>query len=733
MANSIKKSQLDINTFVQALEEGKLKDVFDRLHELLNDSPYWGYKEKLQTLEEDYKRILSYVRLDEKIDGQDLIYNKLIRSTFELCWDIILRTQLDVDSSYFFDRLRIRHYSENQSLAQLTQELQAALDQKELLTSTFEANEQINASNRAIETLSKNIFSEVWLSFHYTKENGDLLLNTMKDNRIPSYTKSLIISAITLNMLELFDNQKAAVLLEAVNNDDENIRQRALVGILIFLRKHDKWLYMYPEIIGQLDILSENLWFTKGLRNSILQFIISKETEKITRKIKEELLPKMMKMSSKLQGNFKPEDLLKEGAEEKNPEWEKIIKSEGLENELQKITELQMEGADVMHSSFSHLKNYPFFNEIVNWFIPFESEAEIVSKDKNLSDFAVLLTKSTMMCNSDKYSLFLSVAQMPEQYRKAMTSQFSMESSAISEAMNENSTGTSKQSQAFARLYIQDLYRFFKLYPRRKDFEDIFTATPEFYQVPSIFKLTKDSPDNLKAFGESYFSKNYFKEASDIFGILLKTEPENDILYQKKGYCEQMLGNIDEAIKLYSQAEFLHPNNTWLIKKLALCYRINKLTEDALLYYKKIEKLNPDNLSVQLNIGHCYLELKDYDEALKYYFKVEYLDENKIKAWRPISWCYFLMGQYEKSLEYFLRIEETQLNATDLLNAGHAILAQKKLEASISYYHQAIKLYGDSAQKFLEAFQADIPDLLNAGIKQEDIPLILDRIRYELQ
>jgi tetratricopeptide (TPR) repeat protein len=351
--------------------------------------------------------------------------------------------------------------------------------------------------------------------------------------------------------------------------------------------------------------------------------------------------------------------------------------------------------------------------------------------DKGMKRLSQTLSESSMICNSDKYSLYLTIAMMPEERRKMALKQLSIESNTVQQMLKEDNVVNPKQINAIIRQYVQDLYRFYKGHPFRKDFADIFELKPEFYQVSSIAQLI-DSKENLSIIGEFYFNKNYFEEASDIYSLLLKDDSDNHVLYQKKGYCLQMLGRIKEALDVYLNAEVLAPNNSWIIKNLAHCYRLLKQAEEALFYYKKAGQLNPGNLSIQLNIGHCYLELKNYDEALKSYFKVEYLDKNKPKAWRPIAWCSFLTGKYEQAWEYFKKIMEANPNATDYLNAGHTQFALKNNKEAIRLYGLSLKHPENSQEKFMETFMNDIPDIIRTGVNAQDIPFILDRVMYDV-
>ena len=41
---------------------------------------------------------------------------------------------------------------------------------------------------------------------------------------------------------------------------------------------------------------------------------------------------------------------------------------------------LQVEGSDVLMSAFSQLKDFDFFKDVTNWFLPFYKENPIVNK-----------------------------------------------------------------------------------------------------------------------------------------------------------------------------------------------------------------------------------------------------------------------------------------------------------------------------------------------------------------
>ena len=150
-------------------------------------------------------------------------------------------------------------------------------------------------------------------------------------------------------------------------------------------------------------------------------------------------------------------------------------------------------------------------------------------------------------------------------------------------------------------------------------------------------------------------------------------------------------------------------------------------------YYQKAEKVDPNNLHTQVSIGHCLLEMKEFDEALKYYFKVEYLDPKNKKVWRPIVWCAFTLGKFEQAEKYCLKLIEDVPTQNDYLNMGHITWSKGDRQEALEWYQKCITQPSYSLEKFLEAFENDKETLIKHNIDANDIPIMLDQLRYYLE
>jgi tetratricopeptide (TPR) repeat protein len=399
--------------------------------------------------------------------------------------------------------------------------------------------------------------------------------------------------------------------------------------------------------------------------------------------------------------------------------------------------ELQMKGDDVFMGSFSMLKSFPFFNEPVNWFIPFFHEnpeiTEIIElNEQTIRQLVKTIEMAPVLCNSDKYSLCLSIHRLPAENIGVIMQAMQAEMEQIKELTEDEKLIKPERIPEFvSNQYIQDLYRFYKLFPRKADFEDIFNWRLDFHHKQVFAGIFNEDPGMQRNIAEYYFAREYFEEAAGIFTTLLDKEKSEE-LYQKIAWCKQKTGDFNSALDSYLKAELIGTHNAWTLKKIALCYRNLRKPDKALEYYYAAEKADPENLGIQLNIGHCLLELNQYKEALKSYFKVEYLSPGNKKVWRPLGWCSFITGNKEQAEKYFLKLMADEPNKHDFISMGHVQWSLGKRRPALDYYQKSISQNGFSEAEFLQIFEEDLPHLLGHGIDKDDIPIMLDQLRYYL-
>lgn len=720
---TIQEINKSYNRIIGSLDCRELKNAFDFLQGLIAGIRDYSFQDKLNELQETYRYMLRYRVEGVKDPLQEQIYNNLLASTYELT-DLVKHKGLAVESP-------LSYYSRRRTMQ--TQPVTGYADlHKSLAIPTDGMNRQLQ-----YEASLAALFQKIWVSNPLKGEEVSEIKSLLEDQTLPFTVGCQIVSALMMGLQAAFDKEKLMLLFDAANLPEDEIRVRALIGILLTLYTYRKRTALYPQIENRLSALAESYpSFTKALRTITLRFILARETEKITRKLQDEIIPEMMKLSPKISKKINLKDLTPEQlSDEMNPEWQDMFADSSLGKKMEEFSELQQEGADVMHSTFIHLKHFPFFREVSNWLLPFTTDhsafGDRFTQNKAEKQMLDSMTMAAFMCNSDKYSFYFSMMQLPEEHRRIMINQFDSQATELIQQTKEELISKRGKLETITGQYIQDLYRFYKLYPGHLDFDDIFTFALDFHNLPILQPYISDQ-ESLSSIAEYYLRKNYFADALVIYDHLANINGNSDILFQKIGYCKQMTGDLKGALEAYLRADLLNSESKWVIRRIAGCYRTLKQPEEALKYYHRYEALSPNNLSVQISIGHCHLELKDYNEALKYFFKVDYLDNTSTKAWRPIAWCSFLTGKYDQARNYYKKILDNQPNTQDLLNAGHTEWALQNIKGALSYYRQAVVMEGRDFSKFQEQFNQDVPDLLVAGIEKTEVPLMLDQLRYTL-
>ena len=708
---------------IKLLDNRELKTAFESLRKLTVISNYFIFTDSLNSLEETYSQLLHYYTAGSKDPMRVKIYYRLLASTYELT-DKTIQKLLLVDSPEMYYSLQRTRDISAETISKLTDSAYSAYD--------------INNVVKAEASVAL-LFKQIWTSDFLSENDAKGLRNSLKHKSFiqgtldaPDYMSIIncqIVSALILGILKFFDKRKLDTLICAAESIDEEVKIRAYTGILITLYFYKNRIDCYPEIIHRLDSLAENTDFKKIVYLIILRFILSRETEKISNKIKDEIIPEMMKLNPKFNPNTPLKDFSTENYEnELNPEWMEKISNTPLGKKIEEFNQLQEEGADVMHSTFIHLKNFSFFDEISNWFMPFNKKQSSISEGDSIIKSLEIITNVGLMCNSDLYSLYFSIKQIPEDGRRMMIGQLESQLSELKQQkLAELHTRNDNIEHIIGR-YVQDLYRFHKLFNRRIEFNDIFTHKLDFHNIKSLQQYFSDKNDLLNI-AEFYIRKNYFDDALTIYEQLSESV-DGEMLFQKKGYCLQMTGNYEGALSEYTKSELVNPESKWLLRRTAQCYRAIKKPEKAIGYYLHYEKLDPDNLSVLLSIGSCYLEMKNYIEALKYYFKVDYLDQDRGKAWRPIAWCSFLTGKYDQARNYYGKLLSSQPDMHDYMNAGHTEWVLQNTKGASELYKKSIQKTKSDYETFIKEFNNDIPELTAAGVDINEIPLMLDNLRY---
>ncbi len=720
----------------------QVKDALDALGVLCGFCRNRDLRAQLDSHTETYINILKYsFELDDDPE-KEKVYLRLIKAILELA-DDIKEDIIRANSLLHYYNLRIvPDQSADQAISEaLKMTERITLEQEAEIEETNSVNNNNIPNSVAYKNNISTIFRIILLSDKLKENEIQFLEETSKHGGIPWYDKSILVSALTLSLIRHFDINKISLLFTFYETGENQIWQRALVGLVLILGYYDSRIDFYPEILQRLKATQGLHKSGKSVENVILQFIKARETEKITQKIQEELIPEMIKIKSKLEEKLDLENLLSSSSlEKKNPEWETFFKeSPDVYDKLEEFSNLQMEGADVFLGAFAMLKRFGFFNEIHNWFLPFYKENNHISGVFNdsgegfdLKQLAQGIERSSFLCNSDKYSFCLNVKQMPSFQKSTVMELFNMELKAMNElAMDDELIHAEARDKTIIKQYFQDLYRFYKLHPLRSEFDDVFKLSSSLYDT-RFFKLWVNDINILRNIGEFFFEKDHYQDALSIFSQIVEQVQDYE-LFEKLAYCYQQLGDYTNALNYYHKAELYGKNKLWLLNRIAFCSRKKGEYKHAVKYYLEAEKLEPDNLEVQAYLGQTFMEMEDYEEALKYYFKVEYLQPENYKVYRPISWCSFMLDKQDTAKKYLAKSIQRNASKHDYMNMGHICWCQDLKQEAIDNYMMSLRVSNRDFEWFSKVLYDDSKYLTAKGIQQFDIALMIDYIKLSFK
>lgn len=709
----------------------KIQHAFDKTEELVNELQLGDYSDRLADLKRNYNYLLQYYVSGVEDPQRKSVYNKLVAKIYVLNSE--LREELLIRNSSSFEYIQKRYYPHTRkynSTPELFSAIQYFYSQSELLKSD-DGNHATELKRLRVnyESLLIELFGLFWLTTIYRAEERTLFNQLIDDAYSGTNEKSMVVSALTLNLWRMFDESKLTLLFDACQVADQQVRQRALVGLCFVLAKYNRFLPYFPSVRNRLVLLADDNHIVENFQNIIIQIVATMETEKITRKMQDEILPEVMKISPMLRDKMDSDSLLAaDDWNEENPEWQEMLDKSGVSDKLKELSELQMEGADVYMSTFSLLKSFPFFAEFSHWFLPFDplySEVSdlFVANDKSM---LTAFMGNNLMCNSDKYSFCLSILQMPESQRGMLKQSFKMEAEQLDE-MSKDAAVLAPESVAkgISKQYVQDLFRFFKLNPQHADFSDMFSLSL-FMHKSYLFDILASDAQFKSNIAEYYFLKNHYSQALELFEDIQINSTPTAALYQKIGYLYQQTSQFSKALDAYLKADLIQPDDIWTVKKMAFCYRISGRFEEALKCYQRLDYLKPNQSSVLMQIGHCFAGLKKFKEALNVYFKLDALGDENIKVWRAILWCSFVAGNIAQAEYYVSKLIEREPTAQDFLNAGHIAWCQRKISKAIDFYKQSLELQQNNWDIFIEQFNDDKSYLLANGIDEDEIPLLID-------
>ncbi|MCM1311405.1 MAG: hypothetical protein NC206_00020 [Bacteroides sp.] len=701
-----------MNTHIEEyLYNRNLVDVYAPLKSHIDKTGNWELKEELDTIRNTHETMLRFTVLGIEDPNGDSLYNSLIRQTYIL-YDRTKRIErlaahpehryvatykaLKEDSS--LDNIQL-------ALETLCEKMTRLQKQKGNMRDSIFRHDMEEVSDQHEETLLR-MFNQVWTSDIWRKSEYETAVSILHSEVIHVNDIAILVSAATLSLHEMFDFYKLQFLLDAYLNLNSEISQRALVGIVLATRQHERRFHAFPEIATRLSFYKEDARFVKELYTVHTQLQFCYKTESISHKMRDDIMPALLKSKDFKRTDYGIQvidpELTKNG---ENPEWYSKKEDDKAFRKMQEMADLQNEGADVYMSTFSHMKSYPFFQQIAHWFYPFYTNHPSIRQTEKLLEgsagtlIRVILDKSPF-CNSDKYS-FCFMLNTIGSFGQDMLSQQIAEQLPPGEDINsviENNQKHKERNSDISRRYIYDLYRFFNVFPFHIQFRNPFAdKSRAFTPLTSVsLSFMNEFMDEKLALAEFFMRKEFYDEAEKLFKSFIPQKRETDTdIWQKLGFCQQKQGKYAEAYESYMTADELQPESKWTLTHLAYVASMLREYKTASKCYDFLLKNDPDNIKLLTKKVEMLISTEHFEEALPTTYKLYYLDDKSAKCRKIHAKILFMTGNDLKKAEELLMqaVDEEPEEVQNRIDLAHTIYAQGRTEEAYRMYRTSYKSY----------------------------------------
>lgn len=670
-------------------------------------------RQTFEEIEQAHRLMIDYMVRGYEDQQRNALYGKLSRQIYRLVADLEISWRCKNNHVYVAAFARAARM--NTSTTFIREVLECFVGDVAMLSLIPEA--EVEARKTELYTrhhdFMERLFCSLVVSCQWTEEEMQGLLELLLLPTIDSNDALQMVSAITLSATQQFDMQKTRLLAQVYAQSQETpLRQRALVGFVLSLRSSELYGEEQRRCIDTLKQLPD---FSSDLVEMQEQVFYCLNAERDYEKIESDIMPEIVKNSNLRVTRFGIEEKEPDALENMlNPDAEEKA-MEQVEKSMMRMHKMMQAGSDIYFGGFKMMKRFPFFSELGNWFAPFMMEHPALAdsrKKLEQTGFLKILIAQGSFCESDKYSLALAMAQVVDRLPANMREM--MGNAEMLGPMEDEETAST--GMRVRRLYLQDLYRFFRVHPLRGELRDPFVKDKT-EQVFPVFFLTSHLFSGMGFEEEQmavarFLHRKHLKAAlAELLDCFEADAPEYFVL---KGQSLLDKGNCAEAKKFFLRAlkggVVKESHDVQALKGLAVsCMHLGQYA-DAQEAYAQLVREAPENIVYQLNQSVAMLETYLVDEAVNQLFRLNYLHPENQDVLRVLAWALLLQQRNDVAERYYGELlAQSNPSADDYLNAGYSSWLMGSRSEAVTRFSEFLKKSnsGNYIVSLREAFARD--------------------------
>ena len=718
----------DYSKAMELLVKGRMRESLKLLKKQISDIQEWTLMDECMKIEEAYGYMLTYFGKGVADNKRAEVYDSLIDRVLLLTEKVRRQRGMKSSSGLYYSKLRTVS-RQSRTMLYYTKRLRS-IHQQDLFCAITE--EDLQTPDNTWNGLIEELFDYIWVASAFTEEEFREFGNMYEDSYLPDAVKEWLVSALTLSLLYFYNDKKLELLVELTDHYDILVACRAQVGLSLVVQVHkDRFAVKSPHRLFDFQPELSPTW-------CILQmyYLSMSNTKRLRKQMEQDMMPLFLKMQQNM-----PMNQLQDLLEDEEAELPMGMDSELLEkvrNGMQFMNEKIRSGYDMYYFNFCKMKHGIFFNEVRNWFKPFSLNTTDEGGFLKLLDGAM---EGGMLCDSDKYSLLSMLSSVPDALKKQME-QVAGELGAhnmlkakdvdnllwnrYEEFVSElRLSAIPSDNLAYATLYLQDIYRFFKIKLANEPEANPFYKTDELLIIDNALIGPRIDGIDLGTTAIEAYRQRLYGQAIRLFELLGKkrelTDREHLVLascYAVK--CEYSLAAdcFEEVLDKGSDVS----DDMLCVYAKCLTYAGN--AEKALEIYTGLYEKDSPALSLY-TYGQLLSQQGLVAEAQDVLFKEDYLRPNQPEVEILLISCLLHDGKAERALPYcenFLKKPVTYKK--DYENCGHVYFALGRNSEAVELYRKSLNT-PDAPFYFSEQ---DKSLLMSLGIGKLAIALMQDAV-----
>lgn len=705
------------------VEDKNLGNSLRLIHGFIIQNNFPEFEGRYSEIESNYALMKDFMQKGYKDAERDKLYISLLQKSFCLYSDMLTTLKKRNNSA-------LNHYSSlsvvDKPLDAVKEKLEAFVQDTALLSlEEFDEGKQTEIYREHHEFMT-SLFYHIMMDKQWGRKTKEFYQDLLLSPTVDSVDVQLIVSSVMLSLLQAFDANKFLMLVYVYRYSlDVKVKQRALVGWVLAIPENEYGLF--PEIKEEIDGLLQSESVRQELLELQIQMIYCTDAEKDTAEIQKEIMPNLIKgqnlsIITEI-GEDSLQDILNPASSEQA--------MENLEKSYHKMQEMQKKGSDIYFGGFSQMKRFPFFNIINNWFCPFYPEHPELKTISGIDckNFIRNLFNNGPFCNSDKYSFALAMSTVINQIPPSIREMMGSENVFINQDVSEEQD----KAAYIRRMYLQDIYRFFKVSYLRTHFIDPFDMQGEhrnaFFFTNGMFKDV-GLELQVKELGRFLLRKKKHDLLKRLF-MQFPALDDMDSLYLQAvnalHYKEYF-----KAQALYEKVLEFSPNDERALKGMAQASFYIDDFERAEKYYNLLNIMNPNDRNVALNLCVSKIRNQHVEEGVELLFKLQYENPHDLNILRALAWGEMMLRRLSDAETVYGKILEKGANVrgNDYLNAGYCKWFLGKIGEAVAFFRQFVEesnvSVSDAYSLLSDSLINDIELIRHNGLSDIDVNVMID-------